>query len=201
MCYLPAWLCVYLSVQKVQVVLFRCLVFWGFFSFFRLSNIGFLVEKFRQFAILALTQVSIIAAVLNVSPGSGCHEHRASVALSNLQQWQQRQHTLMGSRLTVLCRVHEEAIIADFSGMQISFKWLTIFHSLDPPPPPTPPALYLYLSNPLYLCLFMPPARVFRVSLSQSLQCVHSFFPSLSPGMHREGFGLLCGGSEGSFLL
>lgn len=136
MCYLPACLCVYLSVQKVQVVRFRCLgvffVWGGEGGGCHLSNISFLTERFRLFAILAHTQVSIIAAVLNVSPGSSCHEHRA---LSSLQQWQQRQHALMASRLTVLCRAHAEANIADFSGMQISSKWLTIFHSLDPPSP------------------------------------------------------------------
>lgn len=77
----------------------------------------------------------------------------------------------MGSCLTV---AHVLAITADVSGMQIYSKWLTIRHSFKhPPPPPHDP------SNAL----------------------THSFHLYLSPGACREGFGLLSGGSEGSFLL
>ncbi len=104
-----------------------------------------------------------------MSPGSSCHEHRASVPLSNLQQQQQRQRTLMGSRLTVLCRAHVEAITADVSGMQICSKWLTICHSFNSPPP-TPLALHLCPSNPLCLCLFIPLSPLSFISLPQSLQ-------------------------------
>ena len=154
--------------------------------------------KLRLFAITVHTQVFIIVAVLNVSPGSSCHEHRVSVPLSNLQQSQQRrQHALMGSRLTVLCRAHVEAITADVSGMQICSKWLTICHSFNPPP----------LSLALYLQPFMSLSVYASISLippyPQCLQCFHSpVLPlPLSPGACREGFGLLSGGSEGSFLL
>lgn len=96
--------------------------------------------RLRLFVINVYTQVSITVVVLNVSPGSGCHEHRASVPLSNLQQQQQQKHhSLMGSRLTVLCRAHVEAITADVSGMQICSKWLTI----------CPPYSSCFLSLPL----------------------------------------------------
>lgn len=79
--------------------------------------------------------------------------HKASVPLSNLQQQQQRQRALMGSRLTVLCRAHVEAITADVSGMQICSKWLTICHSFNPPPPTISAPLTLYVS--VCLCLYL----------------------------------------------
>lgn len=128
-------------------------------QFFCLSASIATFSAVRLFAITVHTQVSIIVAVLNLSPGSSCHEHKSSVPLSNLQQQQrQRQSSLMGSRFTVLCRAHVEAITADVSGMQICSKWLTICYSFDPPPPlPT-----LSISSPLRL--FMPLSQASHFS-------------------------------------
>ena len=96
-----------------------------------------------------------------------------------------RQHTLMGSRLTVLCRAHVEAITADVSRMQICSKWLTICHSFNPPPP-TPLALYLCPSNPfmsLSVYASIPTLSHFNrppIPPPQSLQRSHSFSLCLS---------------------
>lgn len=133
-----------------------------------------------------------------MSPGSSCHEHRVSLPLSNLQQQQQRQSTLMGSRLTVLWRAHVEAITADVSRMQICSKWLRIRQSFDLLHP-SRLALYPCPSNPLCLRLCTLQSRLSSSNPSNAL--THSFHLSLSPGACGEGFGLLSWGSEGSFLL
>lgn len=103
-----------------------------------------------------------------------------------------RQHTLMGSRLTVLCRAHVEAITADVSGMQICSKWLTICHSFNPPPP-TPLALYLCPSNPfmslsvyasiLTLSHFHPPYRPNPSNALTRFLCLSLFSRSVQRGL------------------
>lgn len=106
----------------------------------------------------------------------------------------------MGSRLTVLCGAHVEAITADVSGMQISSKWVAICRSLDL----SPPHLMFSISAPL--------TRYAFVSLCLRLGAFSFLFPnpftyslhlslSMSPGMRREAFGLLSGGSKVSLLL
>lgn len=137
-------------------------------------------------------QVFITAAVLN---GSSCHEHRASV---------QRQLTLIGSCLTVKCRAHVLAISTDVSGRQIYSKWLTICHSFKPPSPAPPgslsPSPSPFMSLPVYASLSQLP--FFWSSPSNpSSALTHSFHLYLVAGACREGFGLLSGGSESSFLL
>ena len=74
------------SVQKSKLCLLES-------QFFCLSATiaTFSAVKLWLFAITVHTQVFIIVAVLNVSPGSSCHEHQAPVPLSNLQQQQQQQ--------------------------------------------------------------------------------------------------------------
>lgn len=134
-----------------------------------------------------------MAAVLN---GSSCHEHRASV---------QRQLTLIGSCLTVKCRAHVLAISADVSGRQIYSKWLTICHSLKPTSP-TPPGSLSPVPVTLYVsaCLCLPLLTSFFFWSSPSdpsSALTHSFHLYLVAGACREGFGLLSGGSESSFLL
>lgn len=132
-----------------------------------------------------------MAAILN-----GCHERRASV---------QRQLTLIGSCLTVKCRAHVLAISVDVSGRQIYSKWLTICHSFKPPLPdssrlPVPRPRHPYVSA--CLCFPLLTSFFFWSSPSdRSSALTHSFHLYLVAGVCREGFGLLSGGSESSFLL